>query len=88
MRKYLLLTIVLGPVAALAGLVVPVAAQSVGEPAVSQSADDLLNLDAIPVKAVNGPLAVQGVSDDEGMDDVEGHDHGRGHDDENESEDD
>lgn len=65
MRKTLLLTVALAPVVGFAALTIPVAAESAGGSDVSQPANDTLNLDAIPIKPVNGPLAVQGVSDEE-----------------------
>ena len=73
MRKSLLLLVALGPLAALAGLALPAAAESDGGSCashVSQAATTPLDLDKIPAKAVVGHQAVSGVAIDDECDDV------------------
>jgi hypothetical protein len=70
MRKSLLFISVFGPLAAVAGLTLTAAAQSDTGSIVSQPAAPLIDLDAIPVKPVSGPQAVQGVGDDDDDEDM------------------
>jgi hypothetical protein len=65
MRKSLLSIVALGPLAILAGLALPAAAQSAGEPTVTQSPNPTIDLDAIPVKPVAGPLAIERIAMDD-----------------------
>jgi hypothetical protein len=83
MRKILLATVAVVPLAALAGLALPALAESGDGSAeascVTQPGDATsgsIDLSQIPVKPVTGPLAVQGVGDgcDDGL--AGGHDHG------------
>jgi hypothetical protein len=88
MRKIVLSLVALGPLAIVAGLTLPVAAESAGGPTPDQAANEALNLDAIPVQPVTGPLAIKGVAGDEeddGMPGVReaGGDDGRWHEQEN-----
>lgn len=73
MRKALLLFAVVAPVSALAGLVVPAIAASVGGASISQPAATTLDLEKIPVKPVAGRLSVKGLAIDDESDD-DGHD--------------
>ena len=70
MRKTTLLIAASASLLALANVAVPAFAGSAtpadtAPTAASQSAPDALNLDAIPVKEVTGPLSVRGVGDGE-----------------------
>jgi hypothetical protein len=72
MRKSLLLLAAIGPLAALGGLALPAAAES-GEAscaAVSKADAGPLDLEAVPVKPVTGPQAIQGAGIDDECDDM------------------
>lgn len=72
MRKSLLLITAFGSLAALTGLALPAVAGSSDGTSASGPAGEPLDLEAIPVKPVTGPLAVKGVAgdDDDGDDDM------------------
>ena len=63
MRKSILFIAALSPLAIVAGLALPVAAELPGAPAVSEPAGEVLDLDAIPIKPVTGPQSITGVAD-------------------------
>jgi hypothetical protein len=72
MRKSLLLLAAIGPLAALGGLALPAAAES-GEAscaAASKADAGPLDLEAVPVKPVTGPQAIQGAGIDDECDDM------------------
>lgn len=65
MRKSILFIAALSPLAIVAGLALPVAAESPQAPAVSEPAGEVLDLDAIPVKPVTGPQSIKGIAIDD-----------------------
>ena len=72
MRKSMLLISALSPLAIVAALALPVAAESPGTPSANAPAGAVLDLDAIPIKPVAGPQAITGVSIDDEDDDAPG----------------
>jgi hypothetical protein len=74
MRNSTLLLAALGPLAITVGIAMPLAARSAEQPLVADPAGEAINLDAIPVKPVTGPLSIKGVpgDDDENSDRVGG----------------
>jgi hypothetical protein len=71
MRKSMLFIAALSPLAIVAGLALPVAAESPGA-TVSEPAGEALDLDAIPVKPVTGHQSITGVAVDDEDDDMPG----------------
>ncbi|HZP19220.1 MAG TPA: hypothetical protein VFB16_03350 [Bauldia sp.] len=70
MRKYLLALSAMA-LLPLGALVLPATAQPPSLPLVAKPAGDAIDLSAIPVQPVVGPLAVKGVGDDDEGDDVQ-----------------